>query len=348
MTNFSTQLLTWYDQNKRSLPWRDHPDAYAVWVSEIMLQQTRVETVIPYFARWLERLPTVQALASASEQDVLTLWEGLGYYSRARSLGRAAQVVVYELGGEMPRDAASLRRLPGIGRYTAAAIASMAFGEDIATLDGNIRRVLARYFDLTIPADGSEGEARLWQLAEQNLPAGRAGDYNQAIMDLGAGICLPRAPLCLFCPLAHGCAARAAGVQDARPILKPKPPVPHKAFSAAVIVQDGRVLLEKRPARGLLGGMWQFPNVEMTLADAPLSADVETAFETATRLRVRVLRQVGVFSHAYTHFKVTVWAWECSLISQKEAEMHWVSLSELENYPMGKVDRLVARTLMPA
>ncbi|MBN1666830.1 MAG: A/G-specific adenine glycosylase, partial [Anaerolineales bacterium] len=183
---FSKALLAWYAANQRTLPWRDHPDPYAVWVSEIMLQQTRVETAIPYFERWMAALPTIAALANAAQQEVLNLWEGLGYYSRARNLQRAAQVVMQVHHGQLPADPQTLQRLPGIGHYTAAAIASIAFGWDAAALDGNIRRVLARLFDVRQPARSPAGERRLWQLAEENLPAGQAGDYNQALMDLGA------------------------------------------------------------------------------------------------------------------------------------------------------------------
>ncbi|MCB0118291.1 MAG: A/G-specific adenine glycosylase, partial [Anaerolineales bacterium] len=184
MNRLTTSLLNWYDQQKRTLPWRDHPDPYAVWVSEIMLQQTRVDTVIPYFEKWMKLFPSVKELAAASEQSVLAAWEGLGYYSRARNLHKAAKVIVEKYGGELPRDLEELRSLPGIGRYTVGAIASMAFGMDVPTLDGNLRRVFSRLFDVTDFADSLSGEEKLWELAAQNLPKGKAGDYNQALMDL--------------------------------------------------------------------------------------------------------------------------------------------------------------------
>ncbi|MFO7583541.1 MAG: A/G-specific adenine glycosylase, partial [Anaerolineales bacterium] len=239
MPEFSTRILNWYQRHARVLPWRHppgkrgHPDSYAVWVSEIMLQQTRVETVIPYFERWMRQFPTLRALAEASEQAVLSAWEGLGYYSRARNLHKAAQQVVSQHNGELPRDIAELRKLSGIGRYTAAAIASIAFGQDVATLDGNLKRVFSRVFDVDQPADSLAGEKTLWSLAEANLPSGRAGDYNQSLMDLGATVCLPKNPLCLLCPLAELCQARALGVQEQRPVLKPKPVVPRLWFCAA-------------------------------------------------------------------------------------------------------------------
>src|SRR5687767_3153645 len=311
MSRISTQLLNWYRDNKRTLPWRvPNLDPYAVWVSEIMLQQTRVETVIPYFERWLELFPTVRALAESAEQNVLSAWEGLGYYSRARNLHKAARMVVAEFGGEIPREVPELRRLPGIGRYTAAAIASIAFNQDVATLDGNLRRVFARVFDVSEPADAPAGEKILWALAEENLPKGRAGDYSQALMDLGAAICLPKNPLCLLCPLNELCQARMLGIQEQRPVLKPRAVVPHRLKAAAVIVEDGRVLLSQRPANGLLGGMWGFPAAAVD-DDSPEA--LVAAIETEYKLGLSPLARLGEFAHAYTHFTLTEFVWRCKL-----------------------------------
>ncbi len=342
-STLASRLLAWYRANKRSLPWRDHPDPYAVWVSEIMLQQTRVEAVIPYFENWMKRFPSVRALAAASEQEVLNAWEGLGYYSRARNLHKAARLVVEQYGGKLPRELVSLRKLPGIGRYTAGAIASMAFGLDEPAMDGNIRRVFARLFDVLEPADSPAGEKILWELAARNLPAGQAGDYNQALMDLGATICLPRNPRCLICPLMEICAARKAGTQELRPVLKPKKERPHVTHAAAVIVKRGRVLLAKRPSRGLLGGMWEFPNAAVTGDPAEeLSATIETAYG----FRAQPVGELAVLEHAYTHFSVTVHAFTCELLSQPDRkELKWVRLSALEDYPMGGIDRRIARKL---
>ena len=342
-SEIASRLLTWYRTNRRTLPWRDHPDPYAVWVSEIMLQQTRVETVIPYFERWMGRFPSVRALAEASEQQVLGTWEGLGYYSRARNLHKAAKVVVKEHGGELPRDLAELRKLPGIGRYTAGAIASMAFGMDEPTLDGNLRRVFARLFDVTVPADSPAGEKILWGLAAEHLPRGRAGDYNQALMDLGATICLPRNPRCLLCPLMELCAARIAGTQEMRPVLKPKKETPHVVHAAAVIVRGGRVLLAKRPSEGLLGGMWEFPNAAV---EGNPREGLAAAIEAAYGLKVEPGEEMGVLEHAYTHFSITVHAFKCELLeAPAEKRLEWVRLGDLGNYPMGSLDRRIARKL---
>lgn len=306
-----------------------------------MLQQTRVETVIPYFARWMSQFPTVKALAGAPDQAVLSAWEGLGYYSRARNLHKTAKLVVSQHNGELPRDLSELRKLPGVGRYTAAAIASIAFGQDVATLDGNLKRVFSRVFDVSQPADSPAGEKMLWSLAEEHVPPGRAGDYNQALMDLGATICLPKNPLCLLCPLAELCQARALGVQEQRPVLKPKPLVPRKIKGAAIIIRDGQTLLNQRPAEGLLGGLWEFPSAEV---DADCAEALSAAIETGYRLKVRPLARMDAVRHAYTHFKLTQIPWRCEPIHiPADSTLKWVDIAELSNYPMGKVDRAIAK-----
>lgn len=351
MNRLATKLLAWYHTQKRILPWRDHPDPYAVWVSEIMLQQTRVDTVIPYFQKWMKLFPTVKVLASASEQDVLNVWEGLGYYSRARNLHKAAKVVVEKFNGELPRNLDDLRSLPGIGRYTVGAIASMAFGMDEPTLDGNLRRVFARLFDVTEFADSPAGEKTLWALAAQYLPKGRAGDYNQALMDLGATICLPKNPRCLLCPLTSLCEARKHGTQSLRPLLKPKKAVPAYVHAAAVIVERGRVLLSQRPAQGLLGGMWEFPNVRV---DSDPAKALVKALKSATQIQVRIeprrnvikKEALHIVEHVYSHFKVTVHPFRCEKVFiPRNKNLKWVKLDELTEYPMGKVDRQIARQI---
>ena len=343
MTEFSNKILEWYDKNARVLPWRGHPDAYAVWVSEIMLQQTRVETVIPYFERWMRQFPTVSTLAEAPQQVVLSAWEGLGYYSRARNLHKAAKIVASQHNGQLPDDLIELRKLPGIGRYTAAAIASIAFGQDVATLDGNLKRVFSRVFDVSQPADSPDGEKILWALAEKHVPPGRAGDYNQALMDLGAAVCLPKNPLCLVCPLNRLCQARALGVQEQRPVMKPKPLVPHKLKAAAVVVWDGKTLLKQRPAEGLLGGLWEFPAAEVD-ADSPEA--LAAVLEKEYRLKVSPLARMDEVRHAYTHFKLTEIPWRCEIIhTPEDSLLKWVEIADLLQYPMGKVDRAIAKKI---
>jgi len=346
MQRISSKLLTWYRQHGRTLPWRGHSDPYAVWVSEIMLQQTRVETVIPYFEKWMHSFPTVQVLAGAFERDVLNAWEGLGYYSRARNFHKAAKIVVEKHNGGLPRDLEELGKLPGVGRYTVGALASIVFGMDEPALDGNLKRVYARLFDVSEPVDSPEGEKILWKIARENLPKGQAADFNQALMDLGAMICLPKNPRCLICPVMTLCKARENGTQEMRPVKKPKNESPSYVHAAAVIVRRGKVLLAQRPSQGLLGGMWEFPNGRVT--DDPVR-ELAKVLKTEYSLRLRVKRNVdpiGIFYHAYTHFKVTVHAFECELTSDAVAEnLRWVGLKEIDDYPMGKVDRQIARTI---
>jgi A/G-specific adenine glycosylase len=282
-----------------------------------MLQQTRLETVAPYYERWMERFPSVAALATASQQEVLSVWEGLGYYSRARNLQRAAQYVVENYGGQLPADFDLLRRLPGVGRYTAAAIASIAFGLDQPALDGNIRRVLARLFDVTEEARSSAGERRLWELAAQQLPPGRAGEYNQALMDLGATLCTPHAPDCHMCPLVAYCQAHALGVQEQRPVTRPRPAIPHYTVTAAVITRRDRgpeplILIAQRPLEGILGGMWEFPGGKVQPGeDLPTCLRREISEELGAA--VEVGEPLGVYRHAFTHFRITLHAFRCTL-----------------------------------
>jgi A/G-specific adenine glycosylase len=364
LTELSQRLLNWYAQNARRLPWRappaaqpssttgekpHPPDAYAVWVSEIMLQQTRVETVIPYYEKWLARFPTLAALAAASEQEVLSVWEGLGYYSRARNLHRAAQQVASQGNGQLPHDRKALERLPGIGRYTAGAVASIAFGQDEPALDGNIRRVMARAFDVRLPARSPQGEKRLWELVEENLPPGRAGDYNQALMDLGATLCMPHSPTCLLCPLSDLCQAQALGVQEGRPVLQPRPPIPHFTVTAAVLEREERVLIARRPSKGLLGGLWEFPGGKQKEGE-DLPACLQRELREELGVEIEVGPAFGQYEHAYTHFRITLHAYRCRLAAGEPqpleaSELRWVTLSELKDFPMGKIDRQIARRL---
>jgi A/G-specific adenine glycosylase len=316
-----------------------------------MLQQTRVETVIPYFERWMRLFPNIRALANASEHDVLNTWEGLGYYSRARNLHKAAKIVAEQYNGILPRDPDELRKLPGIGRYTLGAISSIAFGMNVPALDGNIKRVYSRIFDISEPVDSTVGEKILWDLAETHLPKGKAGDYNQALMDLGATICLPKNPRCLICPVMKMCKALINGTQNQRPVMKPKKEVPHYIHAAAVIIGDvgnahNKVLLAQRPAQGLLAGMWEFPNGRVNVDPAKSLAKV---LKTGYSLNIRPKRNkeaLGTVQHAYSHFKVTVHAFQCELESiSQNGNLKWVSLNKLDDYPMGKIDRQIANLI---
>ena len=313
LTNVRKLLLEHYDDHRRDLPWRGNREPYRVWVSEIMLQQTRVETAIPYYDRWMERFPTVEALAEVDEESVLKAWEGLGYYARARNLHRSAVIVRERLGGVLPQDSQSLKTLPGIGEYSAGAIASIAYGEVVPAVDGNVRRVLSRLLDIEDPTD-----ATLRKRAGELVDPDRPGDWNQALMELGATVCTPRSPRCTVCPLTGECRAMAEGTQELRPGSKHRPRV--RTVSHAVVVAlnaAGEMLMVRRPTDGLLGGLWEFPAVEIGAEDpTPVGGALRVGSPLYIRCRAP-LEDVGVqvasrtdhfrvlpeVRHAFTHFK---------------------------------------------
>ena len=264
---FVDALTIWFDAVKRDLPWRKTRDPYAIWLSEIMLQQTRVDTVIPYFHRFLSRFGTVDELASADEDAVLALWSGLGYYRRARELHHAAQEVVARFGGALPATAEELRSLPGIGRYTAGAIASIAFSAREPLVDGNVARVFARHFGIEDDVSSTSGTRALWSLAGRLVPADRPGRFNEALMELGATVCTPRDPRCGGCPLAQSCVARAQAKQHELPRTAPKSAPRRVAMVAAVVRSGANVLLARRESGGLFGGLWEPPMVEAESLD---------------------------------------------------------------------------------
>ncbi len=298
-------LLTWYDAHRREMPWRGHPDPYAVWVSEIMLQQTQVETVRGYFARFLAAFPTVPALAAAPQQEVLKAWEGLGYYSRARNLQKAARQLA-EQGGRLPTTRDAWAALPGVGPYTAAAIASICFNAFTPVVDGNVARVFARL--LGWPDDFRRPAARekLAAWLEPHIRASkRPGDFNQAMMDLGATVCTPRAPACGDCPLAGGCRARREGRQSDFPSKPAKKPVPTRTAAAALVRdREGRCLFVQRPAEGLLGGLWELPAV--TVPHTPTRRDALRALREQAGLRASRATPLGVVTHAFSHFRLVL------------------------------------------
>jgi A/G-specific adenine glycosylase len=349
ISEFARRLLDWYSANRRIFPWRENPQPYPVWVSEVMAQQTRLETMLPYYERWMERFPNVQRLAAASQQDVLNEWEGLGYYSRARNLHKAARIVVDEYEGAIPSTAAELMKLPGIGRYTAGAIASIAFGADEPVVDGNVKRVLARVLALPEAVNTPAGEKRVWSEAERLLPAGRAGDFNQGLMDLGAVVCLPQNPQCGVCPLTQLCQSLQAGTQDDYPVMEKREKVPHYTVTAAVMRRNGQVLIAQRSEDALLGGMWEYPGGKQEPGES-LENCLKREIKEELGVTIQVGAQIGVFRHAYTHFKVTLHAFE-SRISGGEPHLNdhqalaWASLEDLDAYPMGKIDRQISRRL---
>ncbi len=347
---FQTDLLTWFDQHAADLPWRQDKDAYRVWLSEVMLQQTQIETVKPYYTRFLAAYPTVHDLAAAPLADVLKLWEGLGYYSRARNLHQAARKVAQEMNGTFPQTAEGLLALPGIGRYTAGAIASIAFGERAPVLDGNVIRVFSRLLDLADDVTQPAVKERLWQQAADWLHLDRPGDYNQALMELGQVVCKPRQPLCAECPVQRHCRAFANGTQRERPVKKAKAPTPHYDVAAAMIWNDqGQLLIAQRPMEGLLGGLWEFPGGKQEPGET-LTECLLRELDEELAIRVEVGELFTTVQHAFTHFRITLHAFTCRYVSgepQKRGvqDWAWVRPDELERYSFGKADREVIRAL---
>lgn len=341
---FSVALLNWYDQNPAQMPWRGSRDPYCIWLSEVMLQQTRVATVESYYRRFLERYPAVEALAAAPIDDVLKLWEGLGYYARARNLHRLARQIVNDHAGRFPASAKALQQLPGIGRYTAAAIASIAFDQTVAVLDGNVIRVLSRLIDLPEEISQMRVEQQLWTLAESLLPAERPGDYNQALMDLGRTICTPREPDCRHCPVQSFCQAFAQGTQSLRPVKKQKSPLPN-VRAAAAILRDAkdRILLVQRPAEGLLGGLWALPGgrceAEETYTDC-----LHRSLKQMLGIEIRVAEEMAATEQTFTHFRLRLRAFACELLAGTptgETRSAWAAAEELPRYSLGKADRKI-------
>lgn len=352
-----SSLLAWWDTGHADLPWRRTHDPYAIWVSEIMLQQTQITTVIPYYERWISRFPTVQDLAAAPLDDVLKLWEGLGYYSRARNLHAAAQQVVAEYNGRIPSTVPQLLTLKGIGRYTAGAIASIAFDQPAPVLDGNVIRVLSRLSDLPDDVTTTTAQKYLWLLADELVPSARPGDFNQALMELGQQVCVPKKPMCLLCPLSTDCRARQHGTQLERPVRPPRKNTPHYDVVAGIIWEQGtptpssdaRFLIAKRPLDGLLGGLWEFPGGKQEDGESLPDALIR---EIDEELKMEI--QVGEFQtsikHAYTHFRITLHALHAFHIQGTPqhigvADHAWVTLSQLDPYAIAVTDRKIIASL---
>ena len=316
------ELLAWYRAHRRDLPWRRTRDPYAIWISEAMLQQTRVETVIPYWERFLERFPDANALASADTDDVLSAWSGLGYYSRARNLQRAAQQVVEQHGGALPSSPEALRALPGVGRYTAGALASIAFDAPEPVLDGNVTRVLARFLDIREPVSERAVRERLWREATVLVRGEAPGDLNQALMELGATVCTPRAPRCPECPWRGRCAGRAAGSAEQLPRKAPKrPPVAVEAV-AGWLERRGRVLAVQRPARGLLAGMWELPGGALEPGEEAESA-LRRHFEEGLGLRLPGAEALGSVEHLFSHRRLRLHVFRCKPAAGRVRRRGW-------------------------
>jgi A/G-specific adenine glycosylase len=346
---FAEALLAWFRAHQRDLPWRRTGDPYAIWVSEVMLQQTQVQTVLPYYERFMQRFPTLEALAGAPEEDVIREWAGLGYYARARNLRRGAQAVLAEYGGQIPREAPKLLRLPGVGRYTAGAIASIAYNEPAPILDGNVMRVLCRVFGLRGNPKSAPLQNRLWELAEALIPVGAAREFNPAMMELGATVCLPVAPRCDMCPVAELCVARREGIQEQLPETPPAPATEALRTVAGVLWREGRVLLARRRPGGRWSGMWQFPNGEVGPEETWQEALVRGLRETVG-VDADVGPPAGTFKHTVTRYRVTLRAYHVSDFRGEPApvgcaECAWVTPEQLADYGLPAAHRRLAEAV---
>ncbi len=346
------RLLEWFAEHGRRLPWRTagRRDPYQVWIAEVMLQQTRVPTVIPYFERFLRLFPDVPALAGAEMEAVLKAWEGLGYYARARNLHAAARLMMERHAGHVPAERAALLALPGIGEYIAHAVLSLAYGQDYLALDANAGRVLARWMGLERPLRERGAIATLRAFGERILPAGRAGAFNEALMDLASLICTPKAPACESCPVQDGCQARRLGRQEVIPGKSPRRQVPHFDVSAAVIWQDGRVLLAQRMEDGMLGGLWEFPGGTREAGET-LEECLRREIREELGMDIAVGDHLISVSHAYTHKRITLHAFHCRPVGGKPQALEvkdwrWVEPAEIAQYPLSVVDQRVAKALL--
>ncbi|MCK6624857.1 MAG: A/G-specific adenine glycosylase [Anaerolineae bacterium] len=344
-----SRLLTWYHHHQRDLPWRGETDPYRIWISEVMLQQTQVATVIPYYQRFLERFPTLADLAAAPLEAVLKAWEGLGYYARARNLHRAARELVERHGGRFPTTYAELRTLPGFGEYTAGAVASIAFGEAAPAVDGNVKRVLARLFALREDVSRGQAARQLREIAAALVDPQTPGDWTQALMELGATVCLPQTPQCLLCPLNELCQARLLGLERELPVKPVKKALPHFDVVAAVLRENGRVLIAQRPPEGMLGGLWEFPGGKVEAGET-LAGALQREIREELGLEIAVDEPIVTVKHSYTHFKITLHALACRLLAGQPqalgvADWRWVTLAELDAFPFPRTDQKIIAAL---
>jgi len=344
-------LLQWYREHRRDLPWRRRPTPYRVWISEIMLQQTQVATVVPYFERFVKRFPNVAALAQAYLDEVLRLWEGLGYYQRARHLYQTAQIIAHDRKGRWPRTFEEWRALPGIGRYTAAAIASIAFGEAVPVVDGNVLRLFARLW--ARPEDIRKSSVRDELFERLCIPIRHAGDpsaFNQALMELGARVCTVRSPQCPECPLTAWCEARRRHQVEAFPVRSRRPKRRHETVGLGLILdRQGRILIARRSAKGLLGGLWEFPGGRRQGRE-PLAQTVRREVREETGLEVEVGPALPVVRHAYSHFTVKLHPFLCRRVSGQARALaaevvRWVPVKDLGQYPFPAANRKIEANL---
>lgn len=337
------RLLTrWYQNNRRSLPWRKTKDPYAIWVSEVMLQQTQVKTVIPYYDGFLDRFPDVDILARADQQDVLKAWEGLGYYGRARHLHTAAKIVVAEHSGQMPQSWKQIRQLPGIGDYIAAAVLSIAFDQVFPVVDGNVKRVMSRLFQIAAPVNKSASYKRFYEVMAALIDPAQPGVFNQSVMELGALVCKIRQPRCTRCPLLKDCRSYQSDTVTDYPKREPSRRTPEYRIVVGVVIKHGNILITRRPSKGLLGGLWEFPGGKIKAGEAPEAACIRELKEEVN-LRVNVASFLTRVKHAYTHFKIKMDVFLCNYLSgtirlNGPVDFKWITLDQIDRFPFPKAN----------
>ena len=343
-------LMDWYLVNQRDLPWRKASDPYPIWVSEVMLQQTQVNTVLPYYHEFLKRFPSLKRLARANLQEVLKAWEGMGYYARARNLHKAAGVVLNQHKGIVPPSWQDFRKLPGVGDYIAAAVLSIAFNKPYPVVDGNVKRVLSRLFVIQEPVNQSPSKKIFQQAAADLLDTQKPETFNQAIMELGALVCKPRNPLCQTCPVQAWCLAHQTGRISEFPRKIKKPATPQYQIAVGVVFKNGRVLITRRKPEGLLGGLWEFPGGKIKKSEKAAAACIREIKEEVN-LAVKIDSHLCRIKHAYTHFKIQMEVFCCSFISGRvklngPVDHRWIELDQLEEYPLPKANHKFLPELM--
>jgi len=336
------RLIRWYLEKRRPLPWRETSDPYRIWLSEVMLQQTQVNTVIPYYHRFLKKFPDLQLLAQADQQKVLKMWEGLGYYARARNLHKAAQTVVMEHQGEVPSNWEAFKKLPGVGDYIAAAVLSIAFHRPCAVVDGNVKRVLARLRLLREPVNTSSAHKIFKAAAEKLLDRDDPATFNQAIMELGALVCAPRKPDCVNCPVRPGCRAYQTGNVDAYPKRIATRAVPQYHIAVGVVCKKDRMLITRRKPEGLLGGLWEFPGGKVAKKESPQQACIREIAEEVN-LKVVVDAYLTRVRHVYTHFKIVMDIYCCRYVSGRvrlngPVDHRWIRINEIDRFAFPKAN----------
>ena len=338
MKRLQHQILAWFQENARKLPWRENYDPYHVWISEIMLQQTQMDRVVYYFTRWISRFPDIASITEANEEEILKLWEGLGYYTRARNIIRSANIIQDAYGGRLPPDHDLLLRLPGIGRYTAAAIMSIAFNEDYPLVDANIERVFARLFNLADPVKEKKTQSRIWQMARELLPNTKARQFNQALMELGALVCIARNPRCKICPISSDCQALSLGLVSQRPVLPEPPRTVYIEMATGILQHEGRILIQKRKAEGVWANLWEFPGGRLEPGETPEMALVRE-YKEETELLIGRLKKITLVQHSYTIYRVALHCFFCSIMDNRlepvlhaAQEYRWVRPGELSAF----------------